>query len=78
MATADASSGPSSSGKGTGYLFHELYFWHNPGYIQGLSQYMEPFQHFENVDTKRRCVDGAPCSVLARSLLPPAASLAGF
>eukprot|EP00879_Flechtneria_rotunda_P023178 GHRR01024504.1.p1 GENE.GHRR01024504.1~~GHRR01024504.1.p1 ORF type:complete len:429 (+),score=116.86 GHRR01024504.1:183-1469(+) len=38
----------------TGYLYHELYFWHNPGPIGSLQNYLQPVQHFEHTETKRR------------------------
>ncbi len=44
----------------TGYLFHELYFWHNAGYLQSLSKRVEAWRHWENPETKRRCC----CSAL--------------
>ena len=36
----------------TGYVFEELYLWHNAGHMGG--NYMEPVRHFEHPDTKRR------------------------
>lgn len=38
----------------TGYLFHELYFWHDQGHLGSLSRYVQPTQHWEHPDTKRR------------------------
>lgn len=38
----------------TGYLFHESYFWHNPGFIQNFRENLEPWRHWENAETKRR------------------------
>jgi hypothetical protein len=50
--------GPSSSAeqaaRKTGYLFHELYFWHEPGPWGNLKQYVQPTRHPEHVETKRR------------------------
>eukprot|EP01038_Epipyxis_sp_PR26KG_P004337 gene4337-6139_t len=36
----------------TGYVFEELYMWHNPGYLSG--KWVEPVEYWENPDTKRR------------------------
>jgi acetoin utilization deacetylase AcuC-like enzyme len=41
----------------TGFLTHERYFWHDTGTAAGLWRsggWLEPYQHFENADTKRR------------------------
>lgn len=38
----------------TGYLYHELYFWHNAGCVQSLSKRIEAWRHWENPETKRR------------------------
>ncbi|GFR46729.1 hypothetical protein Agub_g8352 [Astrephomene gubernaculifera] len=38
----------------TGYLHHELYFWHNAGHLQSFSKSIEPWRHWENPETKRR------------------------
>ncbi|KAF6262071.1 hypothetical protein COO60DRAFT_1268392 [Scenedesmus sp. NREL 46B-D3] len=38
----------------TGYLFHELYFWHEPGPWGNLKQYVQPTRHPEHAETKRR------------------------
>ena len=38
----------------TGYLFHELYLWHNAGHVQSMSQHIQPTQHWEHPETKRR------------------------
>jgi len=37
----------------TGYVFEELYMWHNPGVMPG-TKYLEPTEHWENHETKRR------------------------
>jgi acetoin utilization deacetylase AcuC-like enzyme len=36
-----------------GYVFEELYMWHNPGVMPG-PKYLEPTEHWENHETKRR------------------------
>lgn len=38
----------------TGYLYHELYFWHCPGPWGNLKQYIQPTRHPEHTETKRR------------------------
>ncbi|WP_158891009.1 class II histone deacetylase [Amycolatopsis anabasis] len=43
----------------TGYLYHELFGWHDPGNQAGLfppdpRRGVQPLRHFENADTKRR------------------------
>ncbi len=41
----------------TGFVFHELYLWHNTGNLAGVMPYgnpVEPYEHAENPDTKRR------------------------
>jgi acetoin utilization deacetylase AcuC-like enzyme len=43
----------------TGYVYHELYGWHDTGTNAGLfpadhRRGIQPFQHFENAETKRR------------------------
>lgn len=38
----------------TGYMFHELYMWHSAGELQSVSTGLEPCQHHENPETKRR------------------------
>lgn len=41
----------------TGFVFHELYLWHNTGNLAGIMPYgnpVEPYEHAENPDTKRR------------------------
>jgi hypothetical protein len=52
-ATIHGSSGAQADRK-TGYLFHELYFWHEPGPWGNLKQYVQPTRHPEHVETKRR------------------------
>ncbi|MFN8459741.1 MAG: class II histone deacetylase [Anaerolineae bacterium] len=41
----------------TGFVWHERYMWHDTGTSAGVlpaGGYIQPFQHFENPDTKRR------------------------
>ncbi|KAA2267156.1 class II histone deacetylase [Solihabitans fulvus] len=43
----------------TGYVYHELYAWHDTGSFVGMLPAdprlgLQPFQHFENAETKRR------------------------
>ncbi|WIA41232.1 hypothetical protein OEZ86_004845 [Tetradesmus obliquus] len=38
----------------TGYLFSELMMWWTPGEMTNVRKGLEPTQHFENVETKRR------------------------
>ena len=41
----------------TGFVFHELYLWHNTGNFAGVMPYgnpVEPYEHAENPATKRR------------------------
>lgn len=44
-----------------GYLWHELYAWHNAGPIANSAKGLQPLLvHFENAETKRRMwVQGA-------------------
>ena len=39
--------------KKVGYVFEEKFMWHQPHFVQ-LTPLMQPFQHWENVETKRR------------------------
>jgi acetoin utilization deacetylase AcuC-like enzyme len=52
----------------TGYLFHEIYTWHNPGFIQSLKKGIEPARHWESADTKRRVHSLIAVSGLLESL----------
>ena len=39
----------------TGFVFHELYLWHNTGNLAGVMPYgnpVEPYEHAEHPDTK--------------------------
>jgi acetoin utilization deacetylase AcuC-like enzyme len=41
----------------TGFVFHELYMWHNTGNFAGAVPYgnpVQPYEHAENPETKRR------------------------
>jgi hypothetical protein len=43
----------------TGYLYHEVFGWHDTGSSAGLfvsdpAAGVQPFAHFENAETKRR------------------------
>jgi hypothetical protein len=52
----------------TGYLFHELYFWHHAGPWGNLRQYIQPTRHFEHTETKRRLHNLVNASGLIDSL----------
>ncbi|KAF8062643.1 histone deacetylase-like amidohydrolase [Scenedesmus sp. PABB004] len=52
--SAPAQGSPPRASRRTGYLFHELFMWHNPGAMQNAGKGLEPVEHFENADTKRR------------------------
>lgn len=50
---------PSTGAPTTGFVWHELYAWHDTGSYAGILQadpatMLEPSQHFENASTKRR------------------------
>lgn len=49
----ESSSSSSKKKKRTGYVFEELYMWHDPGSIS-FSKWVEPGEHWENADSKRR------------------------
>lgn len=41
----------------TGFIYHELYMWHNTGNFAGVIPYgnpVQPYEHAENPETKRR------------------------
>lgn len=41
----------------TGFVYHELYMWHNTGNYAGVMPFgfpVQPYEHVENPDTKRR------------------------
>lgn len=51
-------SGISSPKASTGFVFEELYLWHNAGCIsQTMGDLVEPLESWENADTKRRFVN---------------------
>jgi acetoin utilization deacetylase AcuC-like enzyme len=54
----------------TGYLFHELYLWHNAGHVQSLSKHIQPAQHWEHPETKRRLHNLIAVSGLLDELKP--------
>eukprot|EP01031_Cornospumella_fuschlensis_P041769 gene41769-50985_t len=45
----------------TGFVFDEIYLWHEPGPLPG-TEWLQPVEHWENADTKRRLYN-----LLARS-----------
>jgi acetoin utilization deacetylase AcuC-like enzyme len=45
------------SARRTGFVCHELYMWHNTGNYAGIMPYgnpVQPYEHAENPETKRR------------------------
>eukprot|EP00808_Paulinella_micropora_P003418 g7960.t1 len=55
----------------TGFVWHELYMWHNTGNFAGELPYgfpLEPYEHFENPSTKRRIWNLIQASGLAEQL----------
>ncbi|KIY94045.1 histone deacetylase [Monoraphidium neglectum] len=38
----------------TGYLFHELMFWHDAGHFGSVKRRIQPARHVEHSETKRR------------------------
>ncbi|KAI8475598.1 MAG: histone deacetylase [Monoraphidium minutum] len=38
----------------TGYLYHELMFWHNAGHFGSVKRRIQPARHVEHSETKRR------------------------
>ena len=38
----------------TGYLYHELMFWHNAGHFGSVKRRIQPSRHVEHSETKRR------------------------
>lgn len=38
----------------TGYLYHELMFWHNAGHFGSVKRRIQPARHVEDSETKRR------------------------
>eukprot|EP00775_Hariotina_reticulata_P006584 gene6584-6812_t len=51
-------------------MFAELFLWHDPGHVQDISKGLEPVQHFEHVDTKRRLNNIVHVSGLHDKMLP--------
>ncbi|MCB1731316.1 MAG: class II histone deacetylase [Halieaceae bacterium] len=63
----------------TGFVFHELYLWHNTGNLAGVMPYgnpVEPYEHVENPDTKRRVRNLMEVTGLLAELMPVAARAA--
>ncbi|OGT79067.1 MAG: acetoin utilization protein [Gammaproteobacteria bacterium RIFCSPLOWO2_02_FULL_61_13] len=57
----------------TGFLYHELYMWHNTGNFAGPMPYgnpVQPFEHSEHPETKRRFRNLLEVSGLLKQLLP--------
>ncbi len=57
----------------TGFVFHELYMWHNTGNFAGVIPYgnpVQPYEHVENPDTKRRFRNLLEVSGLLKQLSP--------
>src|SRR5690606_16947591 len=58
-AAAGAAPGGGRPGRRVGYLYHEIYAWHDTGTHVGLfpsdpGAGLQPYAHFEHPDTKRR------------------------
>lgn len=53
----------------TGYVFDELYMWHDPGNLPG-GEYTEPTEHWENSFSKRRFHNLLAVSGLLEKLVP--------
>jgi acetoin utilization deacetylase AcuC-like enzyme len=51
---AHASAKPIDAPAATGWLQHELFYWHAPGEFLDTRGGLQPVQHFENPETKRR------------------------
>src|SRR5579875_3807138 len=57
----------------TGWNFHELYLWHDPGRSAGVMApglTVEPGEHYENAETKRRFRNLVEVSGLLGDLVP--------
>ena len=64
------------SNKKTGFVWHEIYMWHNTGNYAGVMPYGNPVQpgtHVENPETKRRFRNLLEVSGLLQQLQPIAA-----
>lgn len=53
----------------TGYVFEEIYLWHDTGSLNG-SKWLEPTEHWENPATKRRFHNLLVVSGLIEKLIP--------
>jgi len=54
-ASSNGQSAPAKLPKSTGYLWHELYFWHCAGPWGSFKEFVQPMDHSpEHVETKRR------------------------
>ena len=57
----------------TGFLYHELYMWHNTGNLAGPMPYgnpVQPYEHAEHPETKRRIRNLLEVSGLLKQLTP--------
>ena len=57
----------------TGFVFHELYMWHNTGNFAGPMPFgapVQPYEHSENPETKRRLRNLLEVSGLLKQLRP--------
>lgn len=57
----------------TGFVFHEIYLWHNTGNFAGPMPFgrpVQPYEHAENPETKRRIRNLLEVSGLLRQLVP--------
>lgn len=57
----------------TGFLYHELYMWHNTGNLAGPMPFgnpVQPYEHSEHPETKRRFRNLLEVSGLLKQLLP--------
>jgi acetoin utilization deacetylase AcuC-like enzyme len=61
--------------KRTGYVFEEVYLWHDTGSLNG-SKWLEPCEHWENPHTKRRLHNLVTISGLLQYLIPVKARMA--
>lgn len=55
----------------TGYVYHELYMWHNTGNLAGVMPFgfpVQPYEHAENPETKRRMHNLLEASGVLRQL----------
>jgi len=57
----------------TGFLYHELYMWHDTGHLAGPVPYgnpVQPYEHSEHPETKRRIRNLLEVSGLLKQLTP--------